>query len=68
MCAKCSVRSYRANTSITLFTVGNKCEDDERRAVTREDGRRYAESMGLQFFETSAKENINVDEVGNDKR
>lgn len=43
--------------------VGNKADDPERRVVLEVDARRFAETMKIPFFETSAKENINVEEV-----
>lgn len=45
------------------FEVGNKCDDPDRRAVPTADGRRLAETMNIRFYETSAKENVNVEEV-----
>jgi hypothetical protein len=45
------------------YTVGNKCDDPDRRAVVEADGRRLAETMHIPFFETSAKNNIHVEEV-----
>lgn len=46
-----------------LISVGNKADDPERRVVLEVDARRFAETMKIPFFETSAKENINVEEV-----
>ena len=43
--------------------VGNKCEDPEQKAVAYEDAFKVASQLGLQYMETSAKENINVEEV-----
>lgn len=36
---------------------------DEKRAVPFARGKALADEYGVQFFETSAKENINVEEV-----
>lgn len=44
-------------------TVGNKDDDPDRKVVLTEDAQKFAEQMGIQHFETSAKENINVEEV-----
>ncbi|MFH4983654.1 hypothetical protein AB6A40_010363 [Gnathostoma spinigerum] len=49
----------------TNILVGNKADDPERRVVLEADARRFAETMGIRFFETSAKENINVEEMFN---
>lgn len=38
-------------------------DEAERRMVAETDGRRFADSMKVKFFETSAKENLNVEEV-----
>ena len=35
------------------------------RVVTKEDGKKLAEEFGMNFFETSAKININITEVFN---
>lgn len=43
--------------------VGNKNDDPERKVVLTEDAQRFAEQMKIKLFETSAKENINVEEV-----
>lgn len=46
-----------------IFTVGNKDDDSDRKVVLTQDAQRFAEQMGIQLFETSAKENKNVEEV-----
>jgi Ras-related protein Rab-35 len=46
-----------------LFTVGNKDDDADRKVVLTQDAQRFADQMGIQLFETSAKENLNVEEV-----
>lgn len=44
--------------------VGNKCDMDEsKRAVPYSKGQALADELGIQFFETSAKNNTNVTEV-----
>lgn len=43
--------------------MGNKCDMEEERVVSTERGRQLADQLGLEFFETSAKENINVKAV-----
>ncbi|CAL1290509.1 unnamed protein product [Larinioides sclopetarius] len=49
------------NAQVVL--VGNKCDMEDERVVSAERGRQLAEQLGLVFFETSAKENINVKAV-----
>ena len=45
--------------------MGNKNDDPNRKVVLTEDAQRFADQMGIQLFETSAKENINVEEMFN---
>lgn len=45
------------------FLVGNKCDMQNDRAVSWEEGQELAERYGMVFLETSAKANINVEEV-----
>ena len=45
--------------------MGNKNDDPNRKVVVTEDAQRFADQMGIQLFETSAKENINVEEMFN---
>jgi len=46
-----------------LPVVGNKNDDPENKVVLTEDAQQFADQMGIDLFETSAKENINVEEV-----
>jgi Ras-related protein Rab-3C len=46
-----------------VILVGNKCDCSEERVVSFERGRQLADQLGLEFFETSAKENVNVKAV-----
>lgn len=45
------------------FTVGNKNDCPSRKVVVTEDAQRFANQMNIPLFETSAKENINVEEM-----
>jgi len=46
-----------------LPVVGNKSDDPVNKVVLTEDAQQFADQMGIDLFETSAKENINVEEV-----
>ncbi|ELK15518.1 Ras-related protein Rab-35 [Pteropus alecto] len=48
---------------VCRILVGNKNDDPERKVVETEDAYKFAAQMGIQLFETSAKENVNVEEV-----
>lgn len=45
---------------VLLILVGNKADMESQRQVTLQQGREYAESKNLLFFETSAKTGSNV--------
>ncbi|KAJ4921520.1 hypothetical protein JOQ06_015411, partial [Pogonophryne albipinna] len=46
-----------------VILVGNKCDLEDDRIVPTEDSLRLAEELGFQFFEASAKDNVNVKQV-----
>eukprot|EP00088_Acartia_fossae_P026897 TRINITY_DN2767_c0_g1_i10.p2 TRINITY_DN2767_c0_g1~~TRINITY_DN2767_c0_g1_i10.p2 ORF type:complete len:217 (+),score=26.01 TRINITY_DN2767_c0_g1_i10:228-878(+) len=48
---------------VNRILVGNKNDDPSRKVVVTEDAQKYADSMGIQLFETSAKNNLNVEEM-----
>jgi Ras-related protein Rab-8A len=50
-----------ASSKVVVILVANKI-DCEKRVVSREDGESLAESFGLGFHESSAKNNVNVNE------
>lgn len=43
--------------------MGNKNDTPERKVVITEDAQRFADQMGIPLFETSAKNDINVEEM-----
>jgi GTPase KRas len=47
--------------SISMVIIGNKCDLEEERVVSLEQGREYAQRVGGSFFETSAKTRINIE-------
>ena len=48
---------------VPAVLVGAKSDLDLERQVTTEEGKTFAEKLGCHFFETSAKDRINVREV-----
>lgn len=52
-----------ASAGVNKILIGNKCDWDEKRAVTLEQGRALADEFGLRFLETSAKANEGVEEA-----
>lgn len=43
--------------------IGNKCDWEEKRAVSTEQGQALADELGIPFLEVSAKSNINIDKA-----
>jgi small GTP-binding protein len=56
------VLSFAPNSHAHIVLAGNKCDIVER-SVTRKAGEDLARSWGCEFFETSAKENIKIQEL-----
>ena len=52
-----------SNSNMTIMLIGNKSDLEHRRAVSLEEGQRFAEEHGLIFLETSAKTAANVEEA-----
>lgn len=47
--------------------MGNKNDCPEKKVVQTEDAQKFADQIGIQLYETSAKENLNVEEVSSSK-
>lgn len=49
--------------TVKIVLVGNKDDNPQLKTVHTEEAVEFAKKMGIQLFETSAKENINVEEM-----
>ena len=49
--------------TIFMALVGNKSDLEDKRAVSYEEGKDFADKNEMMFFETSAKTGVNVDEI-----
>ena len=54
-----------ADEKVVVILVGNKCDFEEKRQVSKEEGEQLAQELNLPFFECSAKENKNINEAFN---
>ena len=52
-----------ANKNVYKLLIGNKCDLEEKRKVTYQEGKDFAASNGMQFIETSAKADTKVKEA-----
>ena len=52
-----------ANKNVYKLLIGNKCDLEDKRKVTYQEGKDFAESNGMNFIETSAKDNTKVQEA-----
>ena len=53
-----------ASSEVVKVLVGNKSDvSDSKREVTYDEGRNLALELGMKFYETSARDNINVTEM-----
>jgi GTPase SAR1 family protein len=52
-----------ATEGVNKILIGNKCDWEDKRAVSTEQGQALADELGIPFLEVSAKSNINVDKA-----
>ena len=52
-----------ASENVSIILVGNKCDLEDQRKITKEMGEEKAKNLKCLFFETSAKTKINIDEI-----
>ena len=52
-----------ANKNVYKLLIGNKCDLEDKRQVTYQEGKDFADSNGMKFIETSAKTASKVQEA-----
>ena len=52
-----------ASKNVLKVLIGNKCDLEDKRVVSFNQGKEFADTYGLKFIETSAKKNLNVNEA-----
>ena len=53
---------YEKTDKVSVVIFGNKCDMKEERVVSKEEAQKLADKYKLTYFETSAKEKININE------
>ena len=52
-----------ASKNVLKVLIGNKSDLEDKRVITFNQGKDFADAYGLKFIETSAKKNLNVNEA-----
>lgn len=52
-----------ASEGVNKILIGNKCDWEEKRQVSTEQGQALANELGIPFMEVSAKSNINIEKA-----
>lgn len=57
------VRNNCENDGLIISLIGNKCDLDDQRQVSTEEGKKFAVKNEISFLETSAKDKTNVNKA-----
>ena len=63
------ITNIQDETNVTqkiVFLVGNKCDMTDKRIISTDEGKDFANKKKLRFFETSAKTGFGINEVFNE--
>ena len=58
-----NIHARYANEKVNKMLVGNKCDLTSKKVVNMDDAKAYAETIGIPFLETSAKDSTNVEQA-----
>ena len=47
--------------SFPFMVLGNKCDMEEERTTSKEEAEEFCQGINVNFLETSAKDNVNVE-------
>ncbi|XP_033011004.1 ras-related protein Rab-10-like [Lacerta agilis] len=53
----------KADENVEVILLGNKCDKETERVIPKNRGEKLAWEYGIPFFETSAKDNINIEDA-----
>jgi len=56
---------HKNSSNVPMVLVGNKCDLDKKREVDTKEGKELARSYGCPFMESSAKSDVNINEIFN---
>ncbi|KAJ5077383.1 ras family-domain-containing protein [Anaeramoeba ignava] len=56
------IKEY-TNENVEMILIGNKCDLEEKREISKEKGKELADELNIPFYEVSAKNNINIDNI-----
>ena len=57
------IQEKDSHSNFQIIILGNKLDLDDKRQVTYEEASNYAVQRGIKYFEVSAKNNTNLEEV-----
>jgi Ras-related protein Rab-8A len=55
--------SQHADVNVNKILIGNKCDMNDQRVVSAAEGQALAKEYNIHFFETSAKQDTNVEQA-----
>lgn len=58
-----SIKENAAENSVQLIIIANKADLENEREVSSEEIAKKAQELNVEYFETSAKNNTNIDEA-----
>jgi GTPase KRas protein len=53
----------KETTNVPVIVVGNKCDLEDARQITRKEAETLCRSISAEYIESSAKTNINIDHI-----
>ncbi|XP_068252912.1 ras-related protein Rab-10-like isoform X1 [Nyctibius grandis] len=56
-------KDKKAGDEVDVILLGNKCDKESERVVPKQKGEKLAWEHGIPFFETSAKDNLNIEDA-----